>query len=148
MVNFIFFYRFSVGWLVYCSAVHFNFLWRPEDLQSQTDRQAQNYGQTNWRCTVFRISSEPLVSCFGLFPLRGAGTGFVGVLPRQLIFDPPLYILHFTEKQHKNCFRITGYIPWMPEVSFAVCGFGQVLKSDPREKRVTFWEIVEFQNKT
>ena len=30
----------------------------------------------------------------------GAGTGFVVVLPLPLIFDPPLYILHFTEKQH------------------------------------------------
>ena len=36
----------------------------------------------------------------GLLPLRGAGTGFVGVLlPLPLIFDPPLYILHFREKQ-------------------------------------------------
>ena len=29
-------------------------------------------------------------------PLRGAGTGFVVVLPLSLIFDPPPYILHFT----------------------------------------------------
>ena len=42
--------------------------------------------------------SEALGS-FGLLPLREAGTGFVGVLPLPLIFDPPLYILHFTEKQ-------------------------------------------------
>ena len=33
---------------------------------------------------------------FGFLPLRGAGTGFVVVLPLSLIFDPPLYILHFT----------------------------------------------------
>ena len=32
-------------------------------------------------------------------PLREAGTGFAGVLPLPLIFDPPLYILHFTEMQ-------------------------------------------------
>ena len=33
---------------------------------------------------------------FGFPPLRGAGTGFVVVLPLPLIFDPPLYILHLT----------------------------------------------------
>ena len=38
--------------------------------------------------------SETLVS-FGFLPLREA-TGFVGVVPLPLIFDPPLYILHFT----------------------------------------------------
>ena len=32
----------------------------------------------------------------GFLPLRGAGTGFVVVMPLPLIFDPPLYILHFT----------------------------------------------------
>ena len=32
----------------------------------------------------------------GLPVLRGAGTGFVVVLPLPLNFDPPLYILHFT----------------------------------------------------
>ena len=37
---------------------------------------------------------------FGLLPLRGVGTGFVGVLPVPLIFDPPLHILHFTEKEY------------------------------------------------
>ena len=42
--------------------------------------------------------SEALGS-LGLPPLRGACTGFVGVLPLPLIFDPPLYILYFTEKQ-------------------------------------------------
>ena len=41
-----------------------------------------------------------VLGSFGLLPLRGAGIGFVGVLlPLPLIFDPPLYILHFTEKQ-------------------------------------------------
>ena len=44
------------------------------------------------------VLSEALGS-LGLLPLRGAGTGFVGVLPFQLIFDPPLYTLHFTEMQ-------------------------------------------------
>ena len=33
---------------------------------------------------------------FGFLPLRGAGTGFVVVLPLPLIFNPSLYILHFT----------------------------------------------------
>ena len=33
---------------------------------------------------------------FGFLPLRGAGTGFVIVLPLPLIFDPPLHTLHFT----------------------------------------------------
>ena len=42
--------------------------------------------------------SEALGS-FGLLLLRGACSGFVGVLPLPLIFDPPLYILYFTEKQ-------------------------------------------------
>ena len=36
---------------------------------------------------------------FGLLPLREAGIGFAGVLPLPLMFDPPLNILHFTEKQ-------------------------------------------------
>ena len=39
--------------------------------------------------------SETLGS-FGFLPLRGAGTGFVGILPLPLIFDPPQYILDFT----------------------------------------------------
>ena len=42
--------------------------------------------------------SEALGS-LGLPLLRGACTDFVGVLPLPLIFDPPLYILYFTEKQ-------------------------------------------------
>ena len=33
---------------------------------------------------------------FGFLPLRGAGTGFVVILPLPLIFDPPLHIRHFT----------------------------------------------------
>ena len=41
------------------------------------------------------ILSEAFGS-FGFLHLQGAGTGFVGVLPLPLIFDPPLYILHFT----------------------------------------------------
>ena len=36
---------------------------------------------------------------FGLLPLGEAGIGFAGVLPLPLMFDPPLNILHFTEKQ-------------------------------------------------
>ena len=44
---------------------------------------------------TFYNLSEALGS-FGFLPLRGAGTGFVVVLPLSLIFDPPLYILHFT----------------------------------------------------
>ena len=63
---------------------------------------------------TFYNLSEALGS-FGFLPLRGAGTGFVVVLPLPLIFDPPLYILHFTiytsfhrEATPKNCFRISG----------------------------------------
>ena len=44
---------------------------------------------------TFYNLSEALGS-FGFLPLRGADTGFVVVLPLPLIFDPPLYILHFT----------------------------------------------------
>ena len=44
-----------------------------------------------WNSTIY-----PKRPSFGLLPLLGAGTGFVGVLPLPLIFDPPLYILHFT----------------------------------------------------
>ena len=55
--------------------------------------------------------SEALVS-FGFLPLQEA-TGFVGVVPLPLIFDPPLYILHFTiyrpyisqRNNTKICFR-------------------------------------------
>ena len=58
--------------------------------------------------------SEALVS-FGFLPLREA-TGFVDVVPHPLIFDPPLYILHFTidiifhrETTLKSALEITGY---------------------------------------
>ena len=47
------------------------------------------------RVSNFYNLSEALGS-FGLLPLREAGTGFVGVVPLPLIFDPPPYILHFT----------------------------------------------------
>ena len=51
--------------------------------------------QNNSRARTFYNLSEALGS-FSFLPLRGAGTGFVVVLPLPLIFDPPLYILHFT----------------------------------------------------
>ena len=41
---------------------------------------------------TFYNLSEALGS-FGFLPLRGAGTGFVVVLPLPLVFDPPVYIL-------------------------------------------------------
>ena len=44
--------------------------------------------------TFYNLSKA--LGSFGFLPLRGAGTGFVVVLPLSLIFDPPLYILHFT----------------------------------------------------
>ena len=64
--------------------------------------------------TFYNLSKA--LGSFGFLPLRGAGTGFVVVLPLPLIFDPPLYILHFTiyttfhrEATLKiNCFRTTG----------------------------------------
>ena len=48
----------------------------------------------NNSCTFYNLSEA--LGSFGFLPLRGAGTGFVVVLPLPLIFDPPLYILHFT----------------------------------------------------
>ena len=62
--------------------------------------------------TFYNLSEA--LGTFGFLPLRGAGTGFVVVLPLPLIFDPPLYILHFTihyisqRTNAENCFRITG----------------------------------------
>ena len=65
-----------------------------------------------WNSTIY-----PKRCSFGLLPLRGPDTGFVGVLPLPLIFDPPLYIyttfhyIHNISQRNnaKNCFRITGY---------------------------------------
>ena len=52
-------------------------------------------------CVLKFYNLSEALGSFGLLPLRGAGTGFVGVLlPLPLIFDPLLYILHFTEKQY------------------------------------------------
>ena len=51
-------------------------------------------------CVLKFYNLSEALGSFGLLPLRGAGTGFVGVLPLPLIFDPPLYILHFTEKEY------------------------------------------------
>ena len=58
-------------------------------------------------CVLKFYNLSEALGSFGLLPLRGAATGFVGVLALPLIFDPPLYILHlippyalqFTEKQ-------------------------------------------------
>ena len=58
-------------------------------------------------CVLKFYNLSEALGSFGLLPLRGAGTVFVGVLPLPLIFDPPLHILHlippyavqFTEKQ-------------------------------------------------
>ena len=51
-------------------------------------------------CVLKFYNLYEALGSFGFLPLRGAGTGFVGVLlPLPLIFDPPLYILHFREKQ-------------------------------------------------
>ena len=58
-------------------------------------------------CVLKFYNLSEALGSFGLLPLRGAGTGLVGVLPLPLIFDPPLHILHlippytlqFTEKQ-------------------------------------------------
>ena len=44
--------------------------------------------------TFYNLSKA--LGSFGFLPLRGAGRGFVVVLPLSLFFDPPLYILHFT----------------------------------------------------
>ena len=49
-------------------------------------------------CVLKFYNLSEALGSFGLLPLRGAGTGFVGVLlPLPPIFDPLLYILHFTE---------------------------------------------------
>ena len=58
-------------------------------------------------CVLKFYNLSEALGSIGLLPLRGAGTGFVGVLPLPLIFDPPLYVRHlispytpqFTEKQ-------------------------------------------------
>ena len=47
--------------------------------------------------TVYNLCKA--LGYISLLPLRKAGKGFAGVLPLPLIFDPPLYILNFTEKQ-------------------------------------------------
>ena len=47
-------------------------------------------------CVLKFYNLSEALGSLGLLLLRGAGTGFVGVLPLPLIFDPPLYILHFT----------------------------------------------------
>ena len=47
-------------------------------------------------CVLKFYNLSEALGSFGLLPLRGAGTGFVGVLPLPLIFAPPLYVLHFT----------------------------------------------------
>ena len=44
--------------------------------------------------TFYNLSKA--LGSFGFLPLRGAGTGFVVVLPLPVIFNPSLYILHFT----------------------------------------------------
>ena len=51
-------------------------------------------------CVLKFYNLSEALGSFGLLPLRGAGTGVVGVLPLPLIFNPPLYILHFTEKEY------------------------------------------------
>ena len=45
-------------------------------------------------CTFYNVCQA--LGSFGFLPLRAASTGFAGVLPLPLIFDPPLYILHLT----------------------------------------------------
>ena len=54
-------------------------------------------------CVLKFYNLSEALGSFGLLPLRGAGTGFVGVLPLPLIIDPPLYILHFTDE---SCFYL------------------------------------------
>ena len=44
---------------------------------------------------ILQLILSKALGSFGFLPLRGAGTGFGVVLPLSLIFDPPLYILHF-----------------------------------------------------
>ena len=58
--------------------------------------------------TFYKLSEA--LGSFGFLPLRGAGTGFVVVPPLSLIFDPPLYILHFTEKQLDYSVKIRGQV--------------------------------------
>ena len=49
-----------------------------------------------WNNSRTSYNLSKVLGSFGFLPLRGAGTGFVVVLPLSLILDPPLYILHFT----------------------------------------------------
>ena len=48
-------------------------------------------------CVLKFYNLSEVLGSFGLLPIQRVGTGFVGVLPLPLIFDPPLYILHFTQ---------------------------------------------------
>ena len=51
-------------------------------------------------CVLKFYNLSEALGSFSFIPLRGVATGFVGLLlPLLLIFDPPLYILLFTEKQ-------------------------------------------------
>ena len=48
-------------------------------------------------CVLKFYNLSEALGSFGLLPLRGAGTGFVGVLlPLPLIFDPLLYLLQLS----------------------------------------------------
>ena len=47
-------------------------------------------------CVLKFYNFSEALGSFGFLSLREAGTGFVVVLPLPLVFDPPLYILHFT----------------------------------------------------
>ena len=49
------------------------------------------------KCVSKFYNLSEVLGSFGLLPIQRVGTGFVGVLPLPLIFDPPLYILHFTQ---------------------------------------------------
>ena len=91
-----------------------------QKVSNKAENRERDWGETLKIQTVFWNNSRTFynlseaLGSFGFLPLRGAGTGFVVVLPLPLIFDPPLYILHFTihyisqRTNAENCFRITG----------------------------------------
>ena len=54
-------------------------------------------------CVLKFYNLSEALGSFSLLPLRGAGTGFVGVLPLPLIFDPP----HSPSKSITECIKFT-----------------------------------------
>ena len=70
-------------------------------------------------CVLKFYNLSEALGSFGLLPLRGAGTGFVGVLlPLPLIFDPLLYLLQLSFLKNAAHLTLTSkhqlwHLTWM-----------------------------------